>query len=68
MINDEMQATFGICVFAFHESLLQNHLNSIGDSSAIIKDLTEKQRIQLRTGGLDYFKTRPKYIGWAPDL
>ncbi|MCJ1262696.1 hypothetical protein MMC22_002566 [Lobaria immixta] len=68
MINDEMQVTFGVefeCVLVFHESLLQDHLDSIGDSSAIIKDITEEQRIKLRTGGLNYINTRPKYMGWA---
>lgn len=68
MINDKMQVTFGVeleCVLAFHESLLQDHLDSIGDSSAIIKDITEDQRIKLRTGRLNYINTRPKYMGWA---
>lgn len=65
MINDEMQVTFGVefeCVLAFHESLLQDH---IGDTSAIVKDITDAQRVELRTGGINYMSTRPKYMGWA---
>lgn len=68
MINEEMELTFGVefeCVLAFHESLLQEHLKNSGDSSAIIKDITKDQRIELKTGGLEYMKTHPMYMGWA---
>ena len=68
MINDEMQVTFGVefeCVLAFHQTLLQKHLDNIGDPSDIIKNITDAQRMELRTGGLDYIRTRPKYMGWA---
>ncbi|MCJ1462923.1 hypothetical protein MMC07_001527 [Pseudocyphellaria aurata] len=68
MINDEMKLTFGVefeCVLAFHQSLLQAHLDNISDSSAIVKNLTEVERIELRTGGLNYMKAHAKYMGWA---
>lgn len=67
MLN-KMELTFGVefeCILAFHESLLREHLDNIGDASAIIKNITNDQRVELRTGGANYFTTRPRYMGWA---
>lgn len=68
MSNQELDVTFGVeieCILAFHQSLLQKHLDRIGDSSSIIKTITDAQRVELRTNGMTYIRTRPMYMGWA---
>lgn len=63
-----LNLTFGIeieFILAFDEPILQQHLDRAGDTSRIVKDLTEEQRIKLRTCGSTYAHTRRKYMGWA---
>lgn len=63
-----LDLTFGIeieFILAFDEQLLQQQLDRAGDTSRIVKDLTEEQRIKLRTGGSTYAHTRRQYMGWA---
>lgn len=63
-----MDLTFGIeveFILAFEEPMLQQELDRAGDTSRIVKDLTEEQRIKLRTGGSAYAHTRRQYMGWA---
>ena len=60
--------TFGVefeCVFAFHQSLLENHLRSAGDDSRIIKELSADARIAFRRCAPHYFSSRRRYEGWA---
>lgn len=63
-----LDLTFGIeveFILAFDEPMLQQQLDRAGDTSRIVKDLTEEQRIKLRTSGLSYAHTRRQYMGWA---
>lgn len=63
-----LDLTFGIeveFILAFEEPMLQQELDRAGDTSRIVKDLTEEQRMKLRTGGLTYAHTRRHYMGWA---
>lgn len=63
-----LDLTFGIeieFILAFDEPMLQQQLDRAGDTSRIVKDLTEEQRIKLRTCGSTYAHTRRKYMGWA---
>jgi len=68
MLNEEYQVTFGVeleCIFGFHESLLQQHLDRTDEDSRIIKDIPEDVRQEFRQGPECYRQTRPSYIGWA---
>lgn len=68
MLNEEYQVTFGVeleCVFGFHESLLQQHIDRTDSDSRIIKDIPEDVRQEFRQGPEMYRQTRPCYIGWA---
>lgn len=63
-----LELTFGVeleCVFAFHETLLTDHLKSIDASTDIVKDLTEEMRRDFRRCSTDHLVTRRQYMGWA---
>jgi hypothetical protein len=63
-----LKLTFGVefeCVFAFHESLLTDHLKSIDAGTVIVKDLTDEMRRDFRRCHTDYLFSRPMYMGWA---
>lgn len=63
-----LKFTFGVeleCVFAFHESLLTDHLKSINSGTTIVKDLTDEMRLDFRRCHIKYFPTRPMYMGWG---
>ena len=63
-----LQITFGVefeAVFAFHETLLQQHLNRIGDASQIIKSIPEGARIKLNRAPQRHLKTHHTYNSWA---
>lgn len=63
-----LDLTFGIeieFILAFDEPMLQQQLDRAGDTSRIVKNLTEEQSIKLRTGGSAYAHTRRQYMGWA---
>ncbi len=66
MAKKELGLTFGVdiqCILAFHESYLQMYLDEIGDTSSIIKTMTEEQRAKLYGG--QAFDLRKQYMGWA---
>lgn len=68
MSYQALDLTFGIeveFILAFEEPMLQQELDRSGDTSRIVKDLTEEQRVKLRTGGSAYAHTRRRYMGWA---
>lgn len=68
MINSTFQVTFGIeieAVLAFNQSLLQNHLDSIGSPSKIIKDIPDTARRDLNQASSQYLATREKWMSWA---
>lgn len=75
MINSTFEVTFGVefeAIFAFHESLLQYHLDTTttttttdDDQPKIVKDITEDTRRAMRQTQYDYSVTRPSYMGWG---
>lgn len=63
-----LKLTFGVeleCVFAFHESLLTEHLKATNVSTDIVKDLTDDMRRDFRRCRTDYLVSRRQYMGWA---
>ena len=68
MINESFEVTFGVeveAILAFHESLLQAHLNTTNPTCTIIKDLPEDARRDLCIAQPEYLLSRPKYMGWG---
>lgn len=65
----DIKLTFGVeleCVFGFHESLLIEHLKTLGvDPSAIVKNLTDDMKLDFRRCRMDYMLTRRQYMSWA---
>ena len=68
MLGQASNWTFGVeleCLFGFHESLLQSHLDAQVEESKIVKRVPEHVRREFRLGNSMYRQTRPQYIGWA---
>ena len=68
MSSAGLKFTFGVeleCVFAFHESLLTDHLKATNSTAVIVKDLTDDMRRDFRRCRVDYLVTRRQYMGWA---
>jgi len=68
MINDGIEVSFGVefeHVFAFHQCLLQRHLDNIGDEPRIAKNLSDRARRELNHTTSSYLLTRRQYMGWA---
>ncbi len=68
MKNEGFDVTFGVeveAILAFHESLLQAHLNTTDTTCTIIKDLPEDARRDLCIAQPEYLLSRPKYMGWG---
>ena len=68
MSSESSALTFGVeieHVFAFHQSLLQAHLNDTKDTSSIVREIDEETRRELRLVPLRYLKTRKLYNGWG---
>ncbi|KAL9634786.1 MAG: hypothetical protein Q9164_003877 [Protoblastenia rupestris] len=66
--NTQAQLTFGVefeCILAFHESLLQAHLNRINDPSRIIKSIPSNIRTEFNRAATRYLSTRRQYNSWA---
>ena len=60
--------TFGIEVehgFAFHESILQNHLDNVGDPFKIIKDIPQGIRRDLRLATQRHWLSWKQHNGWG---
>ena len=68
MSSESSPLTFGVeieHVFAFHQSLLQAHLNDTKDTSSIVKEIDEETRRELRLVPQRYLATRKLYNGWG---
>jgi len=68
MANTALPLTFGVeleLVFAFHESLLQTHLDAGHPGAPIIKNLTPAQRIYLNQAPTEYLNAIRSYASWA---
>ena len=68
MAATPLQLTFGVefeCVFAFHEPLLQQHLDKVHDSSKIIKTISEAARVKLNRAPQRHLTTRRTYNSWG---
>ena len=68
MSSETSPLTFGVeieHVFAFHQSILQAHLNDTKDTSSIVKDIGEETRQGLRLVPHRYLTTRKLYNGWG---
>ncbi|KAI4123799.1 MAG: hypothetical protein LQ347_006016, partial [Umbilicaria vellea] len=67
MINEDFDITYGVeleLVFAFRQDLLQGYLDSVSDSSMIIKDLPDGDRDYMANQYFGY-SGRPEYMGWG---
>ncbi|MDI1491253.1 MAG: hypothetical protein OHK93_002461 [Ramalina farinacea] len=68
MSSESSPLTFGVeieHVFAFHQSLLQAHLDDTKDTSSIVKEIDEETRRGMRLVPLRYLATRKLYNGWG---
>lgn len=75
MSSESSSLTFGVeieFVFAFHQSLLQAHLENVKDASGIEKDvekdISQETRVNLRLVPQRYQTTRQQYNGWGLKL
>ena len=68
MKNGGFEVTFGVeveAILAFHESILQAHLNATDTTCTIVKDLPQDSRRDLCIAQPEYLLSRPKYMGWG---
>ena len=68
MSSESSPLTFGVeieHIFAFHQSLLQEHLDDAKDASKIEKEIDEETRRELRLVPQRYLATRKLYNGWG---
>ncbi|MCJ1301894.1 hypothetical protein MMC08_004695 [Hypocenomyce scalaris] len=68
MINEDYPVTFGVeleLVFAFRQSLLQNYLNKTNDSSYIVKNIPENDRLKMAEHLAFNYRDRQRYMGWG---
>ena len=67
-MNPPLSLTFGVeveCVLTFQQGLLQAYLESVDDSSRIVKKLSDQARIDFSRAPRRHWPERQRYNGWG---